>query len=59
MIPFRGFRREDVRATEKDKVGDTFFFTHGLIYVSTELEMTSDARQNDRKTHYVKHCKCA
>ena len=29
-----------------------------LIDVSTEIEMTSDARHNSGKAHYVKHCKC-
>jgi len=29
------------------------------INVSTELEMTRDARQNGGKDRYVKHCKCA
>jgi len=30
-----------------------------VINVSTELEMTSDARHNGGKALYVKHCKCA
>ena len=29
------------------------------INVSTELEMTPDARQNGGKDRYVKYCKCA
>ena len=29
------------------------------INVSTELEITSDARQNGGKARYVKHCKYA
>ena len=29
------------------------------INVSTELEMTSDTRQNVGKTCYIKHCKCS
>jgi len=30
-----------------------------VINVSTELEMTSDDRQNGGKANYVTHCKCA
>jgi len=30
-----------------------------VINVSTELQMTSDARKNSGKARYVKHCKCA
>ena len=30
-----------------------------IIIALTELAMASDAQQNGRKAHYVKHCKCA
>jgi len=53
------------RKTKEQNEPHSFFInltssimSNGTVNVSTELEMTSDARQNGRKARYVKDCKC-